>query len=550
MHSDAPSTSAPALLAVDTRRFPWIRKLATDYAFAYERVSAFFAGNPADRAAWADTIARSQAHRRQPAELARVIAAQQAERGAPEAARTAAAALSDPRTVVVITGQQAGLFGGPLFTLLKAITAMKLAADVARDHDVKVVPVFWIDAEDHDWPEVQSCTVLDADLQPRTVRLPDLPGAGDLPIARLTLTSDIDSAFEALGQALQDTDFKPALLNDLRQAYRAGTGMASAFGRWLEAVLGPHGLVVYDSSDAAAKPLVRDLFAREIAEPGVTAQLAAEAGQRLVAAGYHSQVEPAGGAISLFYLNAGREAMRGVGDRVTIGARETTAAALADEARRTPEHFSPNVLLRPLVQDTIFPTICYVAGPNELAYLGQLRGVYEHFGVPMPLMYQRATATLVDSATLRFLTKYELPLEALQPQDESALNQLLQQQLPPTVEQALAAVASLLDERMAAVAGAVPQIDPTLEGTVRSTLGRMQHDLHTLHNKVIQAAKRKDETLRRQFQRAQALAFPHGHPQEREIGFVWLLNRYGPALVDRLLEDLPLSMGQHSILTI
>jgi len=100
------------------------------------------------------------------------------------------------------------------------------------------------------------------------------------------------------------------------------------------------------------------------------------------------------------------------------------------------------------------------------------------------------------------------------------------------------------------VAATVPQIDPTLEGTVRSTLGRMQHDLHTLHNKVIQAAKRKDETLRRQFQRAQALAFPHGQPQEREIGFVWLLNRYGPALVERLLDDLPLSMGQHSVLTI
>jgi uncharacterized protein YllA (UPF0747 family) len=103
---------------------------------------------------------------------------------------------------------------------------------------------------------------------------------------------------------------------------------------------------------------------------------------------------------------------------------------------------------------------------------------------------------------------------------------------------------------MAAVAAAVPQIDPTLEGTVKSTLGRMQHDLRTLHTKVIQAAKRRDDTLRRQFQRAQALTFPNGHPQEREIGFVWFSNRYGPALVDRLLEDLPLEMGAHWVLTI
>ena len=151
---------------------------------------------------------------------------------------------------------------------------------------------------------------------------------------------------------------------------------------------------------------------------------------------------PHDGAVSLFYLNDGRESIRFAGDRATVGDRETTLTALVEEAERAPEHFSPNVLLRPIVQDTLFPTICYVAGPNELAYLGQLRDVYTHFDVPMPLMYQRATATIVDSATLRFLTKYELPLEALQPQDEAALNQLLQDQLPPTVEQALTSVST------------------------------------------------------------------------------------------------------------
>jgi uncharacterized protein YllA (UPF0747 family) len=191
-----------------------------------------------------------------------------------------------------------------------------------------------------------------------------------------------------------------------------------------------------------------------------------------------------------------------------------------------------------------------VAGPNELAYLGQLREIYAHFDVPMPLMYQRATATIVDSATLRFLTKYEVPLETLAPQDESALNQLLQDQLPPTVELALNNVGTVVEERMAEVASAVPQIDPTLQGTVESTLGKMQHDLRTLRTKVIHAAKRRDDTLRRQFQRAQVITFPNGHPQEREIGCVWFTNRYGPALVELLLEELPLEMGHHWVLTI
>lgn len=548
--ADATSPSTAAALAVDIRQFPWIRRLAADYAFQYAQVEPFFAGDPASSAAWADTIRRSQSTPRHPEELARVIGDQQVRRQAPPESRAAAARLADKATRVVITGQQAGLFGGPLFTLLKALTAMKLAVQVEREHGVPVVPVFWIDAEDHDWLEVSGCTVLDTELAPHTIHLEDLPGAGERPIARLTLTDAILPALDELASTLPETEFRAEVMDGLRRAYQPGRGMAEAFGCWLETVLGPHGLVVYDSADPAAKPLARQVFTKEIAQPGTTAELAGRAGHALVARGYHSQVTPHEGAVSLFHLASSREAVKAADGHVTIGERTMTIAELAREAEQSPEHFSPNVLLRPVVQDAVFPTICYVAGPNELAYLGQLREVYAHFGVAMPLMYQRATATLVDSATLRFLAKSSLPLVALQPQDEKALNELLEQQLPPTVEQALTAVTSLVGERMEALAKVVPQIDPTLEGTVRTTLGKMQHEMQTLHNKVIHAAKRKDETLRRQFQRAQALTFPQGHPQEREIGFVWFLNRYGPALVPRLFDELPLGMGQHHVLSI
>ncbi len=547
--ADVSPTSASAL-AVDIRTFPWIRRLAADYAFSFGNVAPFYAGDPATPGAWAETIDRSRGFKRQAAEIARVIAAQQARRGAPAAARESAARLADQATRVIITGQQAGLFGGPLFTLLKAITTMKLAVQVTKDHRVPVVPVFWIDAEDHDWPEVSGCTVLDGEFAPSTVRLADLAGAGTQPVARLELTDAIGSALDQLDHALPDSEFRPDLMAALRAAYQPGRGMAMAFGAFLEHVLGPHGLVVYDSSDAATKPLARDVFVREVSEPGNTARIAGRAGEALVARGYHAQATLADGSVSVFHLNAQRAPIRVDGDNANVGETTISLAQLVDEATQHPERFSPNVLLRPLVQDTVFPTICYVAGPNELAYLGQLKEVYGHFGIPMPLMYQRGTATLADSATIRFLTKYDLPLTALRAQDESALNQLLESQLPPTVEQALTAVSSVIDERMGAVATAVPQIDPTLEGAVKSTLGKLQHEVHALHNKVIQAAKRRDDTLRRQFQRAQALTFPQGHPQEREVGFVWFLNRYGPALVDRLMDELPLAMGHHHVLTI
>ncbi|MEQ1730907.1 MAG: bacillithiol biosynthesis BshC, partial [Vicinamibacterales bacterium] len=308
--------------------------------------------------------------------------------------------------------------------------------------------------------------------------------------------------------------------------------------------------IVYDASDPAAKPLVGHIFARELAEPGGTARLASAAGDALRERGYHAQLTPHDDTVALFHLDSGREPIRHDGDAFRVGDARIPRETLVDLARTRPEAFSPNVMLRPIVQDTIFPTICYVAGPNELAYLAQLKPIYGAFDVPMPLMFQRLTATLVDANAMRFLTRHEFPIEHLQAQDEAALNDLLASHLPPGIETAIEQAGVVLRERMEALAAQVPQIDATLEGATRSTLGRMEDDLKKLHGKVIQAAKRKDETLRRQFKHAQAQAFPAGHPQEREVGFVYFLNKYGPPLVDRLNHELPLDMGTHWVITV
>jgi uncharacterized protein YllA (UPF0747 family) len=176
--------------------------------------------------------------------------------------------------------------------------------------------------------------------------------------------------------------------------------------------------------------------------------------------------------------------------------------------------------------------------------------VYERFATPMPLVHPRASATLIESATAKFLTRYDLPLESLQSQDDGVLNRLLARELPASVDRALEAAQSSIDHQMATLIAAVPAIDPTLEGAARSTLGRMQHDLQTLRGKIIQAAKRRDDTLRRQFTRARSLTFPGGHPQERSIAWISFFDRYGGALVERLLDEPPLDFGQHWLITI
>jgi uncharacterized protein YllA (UPF0747 family) len=151
---------------------------------------------------------------------------------------------------------------------------------------------------------------------------------------------------------------------------------------------------------------------------------------------------------------------------------------------------------------------------------------------------------------MRFLNRYNVALESLRAQDEAVLNAVLEAQLPPSVEASFEDALRAIDQRMERLAKEVPQIDPTLEGAARSTLSRMQDDLKKLHGKIIQAAKRKDETLRRQFQNARSQAFPGGEPQERAVGFVYFLNKYGPAVVDRLWTEIPLDAGNHWVVTI
>jgi bacillithiol synthase len=535
---------------IDVRRFPWIRPLAGDYAYNFAKVEGLYAGNPAEPEAWRDAVGRAQRQPRDRARLVTLLQAQQDARGAPAPARAALARLTDPAAVTVVTGQQAGVFGGPLFTLLKALTALQLARRTERDLGVPATAVFWVDAEDHDWEEVRSCTVLDAEFQPRTVTLADLDGAGERPVARLTLDAHVEQTITELAASLSQTEFTAQVLDDIRAAWQPGVGMARAFAIWIEQLLGPHGLIVFESADPAAKPLVADVFAKELSSPGRTAMLAAEAGDALTARGHAPQVIPQSDSVSLFRLDGGRRPIKRQGDQLLIGDTTFASEGLAREAAERPDGFSPNVLLRPIVQDTLFPTICYVAGPSELAYLGQLRGVYAQFGVAMPLMFPRSTATLLDSGAARFIAKYGVPIQDLRTPDESALNKLLETQLPATVEQSLRDATAGVQDAMARVIDALPSLDPTLQGAARTTLGKMEHELRSLHTKVIHAAKKRDETLRRQFVRAQAQAFPHGHPQERTLGVVYFLNKYGPGIVELLLEELPIDPGQHWIVTL
>ena len=419
-----------------------------------------------------------------------------------------------------------------MYTLLKAISALQLARRTEREHGTPAIALFWVEAEDHDWAEIRSCTVLDAEFQPRTVTLADLEGAGETadcaphPRPRRRANDRRAGRPAAAVRVHRHGARRPA--RGVEIWYRHGAGLRHLARARARAVRPGRVRVGRPRRQAAGRQRLRQGARRTRGKPPPSRRAQAR-NSRPAATHLRSSARPT--TSPLFSIEDGRKPIKRSGDQLAIGDRTFDAAALAQTATASPASFSPNVLLRPIVQDTLFPTVCYVAGPSELAYLGQLRGVYDAFGVPMPLLFPRTSATLLDSGATRFLRKYDVPFEELRTPDESALNKLLEAQLPANVEASLRDAGAEIDDAMTRVMQALPQLDPTLAGAAKTTLGKMEHELRSLHTKVIHAAKKRHDVLRRQFVRAQAQAFPEGHPQERMLGCVYFLNKYGPGLV-------------------
>ena len=548
MPADSPQPSTPNGIPIDLRALPWSSRFANDYCHEFDQLQEFFIADPQQSDSWQTVI---NARRTKPTDtkIGELLVRQLQERGAPEAALSNANKLSSNNSFAIVTGQQAGLLGGPLFTVLKALTTIKLARQVSIDHDITVVPIFWIDAEDHDLDEISSCQFLDTNMDLSAITLP-LDVAPRTTASSIRPNTSISECLDQITTKLQPTEFTEETQKELQTAYAPGTRLVEAFARWLDTLLGKYGLVTYDASDPRTKFIVQSLFAQELETQGQTSRLAAAAGSAMAAKGYAAQVSPNPDTTALFRIESQRQQIRIDGSGFLVGGQPISAQNMRAELETKPEAFSPNVLLRPLAQDVLFPTIAYVAGPHELVYLGQLKEIYDSFDVPMPMIYPRASVTIVDSSTVKFLDRNNIDFVALQPQDDGALNTLLAELLPDEIDIAVAAISQSISEQLSNAESAVLSIDPTLVGAVKSTHGRMDKELRNLRAKIIQAAKRRDETLRRQFSRARSQSFPGGSPQERTIGSIYFVNRYGKAFFDRLLEQLPLEIGKHWLLTV
>jgi bacillithiol biosynthesis cysteine-adding enzyme BshC len=509
--------------------------LFRDYVAGAPSVRPFYEGAGWDLEAVAAAAQSTSAFAHPRAALAEALARQQEANGA-ERAAAQARRLGQPETAALVTGQQAVLFGGPLYVLYKAVAAVKVAGLLSERTSRPVVPVFWVASDDHDFAEVRSVSVLDEAGQIVTLRyLPEREPVGQ-PASRIVLDSTITGLVEDLGRALPSGLNRDALMARLSECYRPGATLSGAFARFLSSLL-PE-LVVLDPSDPALKPLMLPVMAREVQEGSPTSKLALRRGAELLAAGYHQQVPVRPGFLNLFlHADGQRRALAFQDSQIEV--RGTSRRLGLEEALRLlqaqPAEWSPGVLLRPLAQDHMLPTAAYVGGPAEVAYHAQITPSYSHFGIPRPALIPRPSLTLVEPAQARALEAEGLTLPELQEDPQTILGRWVRD-AHPEMEAAFGRLREAVQREMGAVEDALGTLDPTLRGAADATRGRILHQIEGLEEKATRALKKRDQTRADRLRRTRDALLPGGSFQERGLGLISLLARHGDAIVGLIGE--------------
>jgi bacillithiol synthase len=456
------------------------------------------------------------------------------------ASEQAAARLRLPGAVAVTTGQQPGLFTGPLYTVYKALSSAALARILERQWQRPVVPVFWVAGDDHDFAEASTASWVTNEGALRTVALPPRPPDAALtPMSREPLVPAITEVMASLAADLPPSDFRDWTLEWLGRHYHPGATIASSFAGALAELIAPAGAICLDSTHpavkrSAARHLVRALgLARELDRD------LQDRAEELRLLGVDPGV-PVGDGATLVMLEAGQgrdRLMLSDGGFLTRRSKESfDLNALQRLAATEPERLSPNVLLRPVIESALLPTVAYLAGPGELSYLPLTAPVYQRMRIPRQQALPRWSGILIEPRVDRVLQKFGLEVSDLLGQQGTLESRLVRSQLPEAAVRALTALRSALESGYDSLASTAAEIDPTLTRSVQGIRNQALSGVQDTEKKLVQHLKRRQEIELGQISKARALVVPDNKPQERVLTIAPFLARYGPGLIAELSE--------------
>jgi bacillithiol biosynthesis cysteine-adding enzyme BshC len=521
---------------------PHTSRLFLDYLYQFERVERFYAANPLDRASLPAFARGAQYDNGRRGEVAGVLRVQNAGFGADERA-LANVERFRRGAYAVVTGQQVGLFGGPLYAVLKAVSAIALADELTRQ-GLDAIPVFWLATEDHDLDEVTKVTLLTPEGALETLRT-ESHGPPDAPMSDVPLGDDVPGLIERAAALLNDSDIAAAL----QHAYRPGETLGTAFGRLFADLLSGRGLVLLDPADPELHRLSQPIYlsAAMQAEELDAALLAR--GRELTEAGYHVQVKVTPASTLLFQKRDGaRVTIRRSNSGFAAGPEKFSTQELQDRIERAPERFSANVLLRPVQQDFLMPTVAYIGGPAEVAYFAQAGVVYEKLLGRVTPVLPRLSATLVDARAQRLLRKYGIGLADLFHGHDATRELLGTRSLPPELHRQFEAGAQAVASALDGIRESLRVLAPTLVNAAQRTGSKVTYQFERLRKRAALAEVRRNAEVERHARWLSDNLYPAKGLQERDIGGLSFLARHGRQLLDALHEAARAGCPDHQII--
>jgi bacillithiol biosynthesis cysteine-adding enzyme BshC len=459
--------------------------------------------------------------------------------------------LRDADCLAVVSGQQAGLFSGPLYTIYKALSAVKLAGCLTQ-RKTKAVPVFWIATEDHDFAEVATAEFIARDCKLANVSVSQEVHREGQPVGRVMIDESIEPVISQLLELLPSSEFSADLEAIVRDAWRSGRTYGEAFARMMTSLLGRHGLVFLDPLDQRLKALAAPLYAKAaLRAPDIASAIEARS-KKLIEAGYHAQVTASENSFPLFLHDetGARHALtRSGADRYSTKQNEQTFTVeeLSTLALSEPERFSPNVTLRAVVQDYLLPTIAYYGGAAEIAYFAQTGEVYRLLDRPTTPILPRSSLTMIERHTGRVLERYGLQVADLFAGPEAVLARVVEEYLGADTAKSLAKAEGAVNAELDDLREQLRTVDPTLADALETGRRKINYQLEGLRTRFHRAQMARDEAAHRQLQRAFDQLYPHKALQERHINITSLLARHGRYVVDWIYNAINIGSDEHQV---
>jgi len=457
--------------------------------------------------------------------------------------------------LAAVTGQQVGLFGGPLFSIFKAQTAVKLAEE-ATSAGVDCVPVFWLATEDHDLAEVNHVAPASEHGLPELLAV-ESHGVADAPVGAVRFGPEIVPVVERALGLLGESE----VATWLREAYRPGESLGSAFALLFARLFADWGVILLDPADQDFHDLAKPLFRAAIERASELDEALLARGKALEAAGYHQQVKVTSATTLLFEVkdgartvvrrrNNGTSGVGGHGSEFAVGEERISQEAILERIEQAPEKFNPNVLLRPVVEDYLLPTLVYTGGAAEVAYFAQVAVVYEKLLGRVTPILPRFSATLLEPKPERILKRYQLSLPDLFLGPEKVREAIAARSLPMDLQTRFSEAYASVDQSMAALRESIGRLDSTLIDTAESTRTGMSHQIDRLQARVARAEQQRNEVITRHADALSQVLFPHRALQEREVAGVSFVARYGPGLLADLYQKIDPDCHDHQVIEV